>query len=176
MFRLSLDDPHPVPWIRVLLSCEMGKALYPHPQWQRLAALWRTYYPLDRLDAPRRALFAELIAAMPGFVGLLVEHRPRSLHGRSLREVLDVAARQPAQLSALFEAWRAVPSRMYRAAPSLVFAVLGQARANGQVTPEEESHLFAKLLTHWALRSALETPSARKLAAPVRRESGLMAT
>jgi hypothetical protein len=33
--------------------------------------------------------------------------------------------------------------------------VLGQARANARLTPEEESHLFAKLLTHWALRSSL---------------------
>ncbi len=151
VFRLSLDDPHPVPWIRVRLSCAMGQALYPHPQWERLANLWGAYYPLDGIDGPRRRLFAELLAAMPGFVSLLVNHRPRSLLGRSLKEALDVAQRQPAQ--------------MYRAAPSLVFAVLGQARANGQITPEEESHLFAKLLTHWALRSALGSAAAGASAA-----------
>ncbi len=155
MFRLNLDDPHPVPWIRVRLSCAMGQALYPHPQWDRLAALWNAYYPLEGLDAQRRTLFAELLAAMPGFVSLLVDHRPRALRGRSLKEALDVAQRQPARLSALFETWRGAPAEMYRAAPTLVFAVLGQARANGQISPEEESHLFAKLLTHWALRSAL---------------------
>ena len=27
VFRLNLDDPHPVPWIRVKLSCAMGQAL-----------------------------------------------------------------------------------------------------------------------------------------------------
>jgi hypothetical protein len=46
---------------------------------------------------------------------------------------------------------------MYRAAPSLVFAVLGQARAVGQLSPEDESALLAKLLTNWALRSTLDT-------------------
>ncbi|HSW11465.1 MAG TPA: hypothetical protein VLI06_01425 [Solimonas sp.] len=155
MFRLNVDDPHPVPWIRVRLSCAMGQALYPHAQWERLARLWSAYYPLDGLDAPRRALFSELLAAIPGFVSLLVNHRPRALRGRSLKEALDVAQRQPARLGALFSAWRRAPADMYRAPPTLVFAVLGQARANGQVSPEEESHLFAKLLTHWALRSAL---------------------
>ena len=35
VFRLNVDDPHPVPWIRVKLSCAMGDALYPHPQWAR---------------------------------------------------------------------------------------------------------------------------------------------
>jgi hypothetical protein len=39
VFRVNLDDPHPIPWIRVKLSCAMGKALYPHPQWDRLARL-----------------------------------------------------------------------------------------------------------------------------------------
>lgn len=160
MFRLSLDDPHPVPWIRVHLSCAMGQALYPHAQWDRLAQLWNAYYPLADIDGQRRSLFAELLAAMPGFVGLLVDHRPRSLRGRSLKEALDVAQRQPARLCALFAAWRRAPADMYRAAPSLVFAVLGQARANGQLSPEEESHLFAKLLTHWALRSALGSATA----------------
>jgi hypothetical protein len=42
----------------------------------------------------------------------------------------------------------------------LVFAVLGQARADGQLSPEDEAVLLAKLLTHWALRSSLNsTPS-----------------
>ena len=171
MFRLSLDDPHPVPWLRVRLSCAMGMALFPHPQWQRLARLWSDYYPLDGLDGPRRRLFAEVLAAMPGFVGLLVNHRPPALRGRSLREALGVAERQPARLDAQYSVWQRQPAAMYRAAPSLVFAVLGQARANARLTPEEESHLFNKLLTHWALRSAIDsTPT---LAVRPRHEPGL---
>ncbi|MDM0018910.1 hypothetical protein [Variovorax saccharolyticus] len=182
MFRLNLDDPHPVPWIRVRLSCAMGQAMYPHPQWARLAALWDAYYPLDGLDSGTRRLFDELLAAMPGFVGLLVDHRPRSLRGRSLKEALGVADRQPAQLAATFRTWRGAPAALYRAPPTLVFAVLGQARANGQITPEEESHLFAKLLTHWALRGALRgattcagatADAARMFAVHSRQEPGL---
>jgi hypothetical protein len=123
-----------------------------------LENLWGAYYPLDGLDAQRRGLFAELLAALPGFVGLLVNHRPPALRGRSLREALGVAQRQPAALDALFSTWQRAPAAMYHAAPSLVFAVLGQARANARLTPEEESHLFAKLLTHWALRSSLNNP------------------
>lgn len=182
MFRLNLDDPHPVPWIRVRLSCAMGQAMYPHPQWDRIAALWNSYYPLEGLEAQPRQLFAELLAAMPGFVGLLVDHRPRTLRGRSLKEALGVAERQPAQLAALFQTWRGAPAELYRASPTLVFAVLGQARANGQLSPEEESHLFAKLLTHWALRSALggattcadaNANAARMFAVRSRQELGL---
>ena len=157
VFRLSGDDPHPVPWLRVQLSCAMGQSLFPHPQWQRLAALWGDFYPSAGLPEATTRLLREVQAAIPAFVTLLAEHRPRSLRGRSLREVLEVQRRQPEQLAVLFARWQATPADMYQAAPTLVFAVLGQARAEGRLTPEEEAHLFGKLLTHWALRSTLES-------------------
>ena len=40
VFRLNVDDPHPIPWIRVKLSAAIGDALYPHPQWRQLSATW----------------------------------------------------------------------------------------------------------------------------------------
>ena len=159
VFRLNVDDPHPVPWIRVKLSCAMGNALYPHPQWARFADLWESFYPVRDLDPERQRLLAQLQDSMPGFVALLVNHRPKALRGRSLSEALGVAERQPARLTELFRAWNQSPEEMYRAAPTLVFAVLGQASADGQITPDDESVLLAKLLTHWALRSTLDASS-----------------
>ena len=49
------------------------------------------------------------------------------------------------------------PAGMYRARPTLVFAVLGQARADGRLSPEDESVLIGKLLTFWALKTVLDT-------------------
>jgi len=165
VFRLNLDDPHPVPWIRVKLSCAMGNALYPHAQWARLDDLWESYYPTGDLEPERRQLLDQLQKSMPAFVALLVNHRPPRLRGRSLREVLGVAERQPAQLTRHFVAWNRFPAEMYHAPPSLVFAVLGQARADGRLSPEDESALLAKLLAHWALRSTLDTSFACATAA-----------
>ncbi len=157
VFRLNLDDPHPVPWIRVMISCAMGEALHPHPQWRRLKDLWASFYPIGELDAARRAFFERLLATIPAFVALLVNHRPELLRGRSLTEALEVADRQPRRLSALFHAWSRNPPQLYDARPSVVFAVVGQARSDGLLTPAEESVLLAKALTHWALRSTLDT-------------------
>jgi len=156
VFRLDFDDPHPAPWVRVRLSCAIGKALYPDPQWDALAQLWQSFYPLDGLDAPRRQLVADLEASMPGFVALLVNHRPAALRGRSLGETLAVDARQPASLRESWRAWRGRAHIMAQASPSLVFAVIGQARADGRISPEAESQLLAGLLTSWALRSTLD--------------------
>lgn len=157
VFRLSLDDPHPIPWIRVKLSCAIGQALYPHPQWARLAELWESFYPLEGMDGEKRQIFAILEAAMPGFVTLLVNHRPRALRGKSLGEVMETEQRQPARLSGYWRSWRGSPAQMGKVSPSLAFAVIGQAKSDGQITPEEESSLLARLLTHWALQSTLAT-------------------
>jgi hypothetical protein len=179
VFRLNLDDPHPVPWIRVQLSCAIGEALHPHPQWRRLSDLWESLYPIAELDAARRVFFERLLATIPVFVSLLVNHRPAALRGRSLVEALEVADRQPARLGALFHAWSHSPTELYDARASLVFAVVGQARSDGRLSPEDEALLLARALTHWALRSTLDTafacartPSARRRlrSAMVRRE------
>jgi hypothetical protein len=157
IFRLNLGDPHPAPWIRVLLSCALGRALYPHPQWARFVRLWQSFYPPHGLDPERRRLFAALLATMPAFVELLIHHRPRALRGHSLSEVLETRNRQPARLAALFQSWSRRPGQMYRSPPTLVFAVIGQARADDRLSPEGESVVLSKLLTHWALRSTLDT-------------------
>jgi hypothetical protein len=168
VFRINVDDPHPVPWLRVKLSCAMGDALYPHPQWARLAAMWEAFYPTHGLDAESLRLLQRLQALMPAFVSVLVQHRPAALRGRTLAQVLDVAERRPARLALLFGLWTRLPALMYRAPPSLVFAVIGQARSDGRLSPEDESLLLGKLLTHWALASTLDTSQACA-AAPGRR-------
>jgi hypothetical protein len=156
VFRLTIDDPHPMPWIRVKLSCAIGHALYPHPQWQRLAHVWDAYYPVAGLDDTRRQWLRSLETSIPEFIWMLNNHRPEALRGRSLLAALATEERRPARLTALFGAWHRAPGQMYRAPPSLVLAVLGQARAVGQLSPDDESALVAKLLTYWAMRSTLD--------------------
>jgi len=155
VFRVNLADPHPMPWIRVRLSCAIGASLFPHEQWQRLSQLWGSLYPVDDLDAERRNLLVRLENNMPAFVEMLVGHRPRLLRGASLREALRVDERQPAELERLYRRVRGRPDRLRRLSPSLAFAVVGQARANGELSPEGEAATVSRLLRHWALADTL---------------------
>jgi hypothetical protein len=160
VLRLNLDDPHPIPWIRVMLSCAMGRALYPHPQWRKLAALWSDLYPLRGLDEQRRRLFEDLQASIPEFVALLVSHRPPSLRGKRLVEAMAVERRQPARLAAQYRTWQRSPSLARRAPPTYALAVIGQAKVDGLLSPEHESRWVADLLTHWALLNTLAVSAA----------------
>jgi len=155
VFRLSLDDPHPVPWIRMRLSCALGAALYPHPQWARLAAVWERLYPLEGLDDGRRALFRVIEKTMPAFIALVLGHRPRPLRGRSVAEALYNPQLRPANLALLWQQWRRSPEAKYFSPPSEAFAAIGQARLSGWIDPAGESRLVGALLRNWALRRSL---------------------
>jgi hypothetical protein len=156
VFRPSGTDPHPVPFVRVHLSCAIGNELYPHPQWGATSRLWRSLYPLSGLPAAHRRTITGLVEAVPAFVRLLLDHRPSSLGGRSLREELQLPDRRAEPLLTQFSAWQRRPMLPFSAPPTLAFAVIGQARAAGRLAPEPESRLLGDLLTHWAVRSSLD--------------------
>lgn len=156
VFRTTLGDPHPMPWIRVKVSCAIGDALYPHPGWKRMARVWEDYYPRTGLDAQRTELLSALERTLPEFAEFLVGHRPESLARRPLREALASPSIRPEALSALYRGWASAPQTMKAAPPSLVFAAVGHARAEGTITPERESAVLASLLKYWALKSTLD--------------------
>ncbi|HKE14658.1 MAG TPA: hypothetical protein VKB80_07330 [Kofleriaceae bacterium] len=156
VFRITPDDPHPPPYLRVKLSAAVGEALYPHPQWRRLVAMWESFYDVARLPPHQRAVYAELEASLPAFVAFLVGHRPPRLGGPSLGEALPGRERHPARLAEAFASWQERPALLRRAAPTLAFAGLGQARLDGLLEPEDEGDLVASLLRHWAWRATVD--------------------
>jgi hypothetical protein len=156
VFRVNANDPHPTPWIRVKLSAALGRAFYPQPAWNRLGDLWESYYPLAGAGAKQRDVLMLLERTIPDLVGVLINHRPAALRGRSLREAMDTDELQPWRLRAHLRRWRQAPEHMYRARPIVVFAAIGQGRVDGKITPEEESAVIGKLLSHWALWSTLQ--------------------
>jgi hypothetical protein len=153
VFRINLTDPHPFPWIRVMVSCAIGKRLYPHVQWDQLAATWETLYPTTGLAAPQQQVIAALRPTIPVFADLLANHRPASLAGASLGEIVAEAARAPNALIEQFERWQQHPNELRNAAPTMVFAAFGRARISGRLAPEREEQLLGRLITQWALSS-----------------------
>jgi hypothetical protein len=156
VFRIAFDDPHPFAWIRVQLSCAFGEALYPNPQWRQLSRVWTSLYPVGRLPADRVRVIQALLATIPAFVRLVLGHRPPALRGHTVGEAFRTADRTPERLARLYARWAADPSSIRRTRPALAFAVIGQARARGLLTPEGEDRLLGRLISFWALDSTLQ--------------------
>lgn len=165
VFRMTADDPHPSAWIRVHLSCAFGNRLYPDPQWRQLADVWTSFYPVGGLPAGQQRVIRALLATMPAFVDLVLGHCPPLLRGHSLGAVLRGSDRTPGQLMRLYRIWTTDPPAISRTRPALTFAVVGQARARGLLTPEGEDRLLGRLISYWALESTLQA-NARLATAP----------
>lgn len=165
VFRMSMDDPHPFPWIRVKLSCAIGRTLYPHRQWDDLERTWESYYPAIDISEEKREMLDILQDNIPRLINLLIHHCPKSLRGKSLIEVMPTEERQPERLRAYYRNWRYSQSGMFAASPSLAFAVIGQAKVDGIISPQKEGDLLELLLKHWALQTALLTSTHHKLPA-----------
>lgn len=155
VFRISVGDPHPFPWIRVRLSSAAGSYLFPDPQWSLLDNLWESFYPRRGLDPAKLQILAALERTMPEFLRLLAQHRPPALRGRTLVNVFTIESRHPERLRRLFRDTGGRVSRMHSLAPTLAFAVLGQAKQDRKLSPEDESRTVAQLLTRWGLERAL---------------------
>lgn len=166
VFRIATDAPHPFPWIRVKVSIALGKALYPHPQWDALANQWEALYPTQGEPPAKQQIIQVLEKALPELANLLINHRPATLHGKRLGDIFPVAERQPVRLQQLHQRWQRQPGLLEKSAPSLVFAVIGQAKADGAITAEDESRLLIGILTRWALERAKRYGAAAKPVAP----------
>ena len=82
VFRPNFDDPHPTSWLRVKLSCTMGQALYPHPQWPKLAELWDQYYPSSGLSKEVREFLGSPLPVYLFVPAPIWDHLESSVTGR----------------------------------------------------------------------------------------------
>ena len=107
-------------------------------------------YPLDKLDDKSLGVIDALIRIMPEFVELMINHSPPALKGKKLADIFPYKTRQPSQLQFLYNTWRFSPDAISAAPPSLVFAVIGQAHADADISASTESKLLSNWLTRWA--------------------------
>ncbi len=157
VLRGGLRRPHPIPWFRVKLSCAIGHALHPHPQWGRVARTWERLYPRSRMPESRRRPIEALEDALPDYLSILLNLRPDAMGGMSLHELMASPARHPDRLARLFRQWTRGGNRPEQLRPTTAFAVIGQARVDGRISPQREIALLSNLLTYWALNHRLHT-------------------
>lgn len=149
-FRIDLRDPHPAPYVRVLLSCAFGNRLFPHPQWDRIWDLWRTFYPTKGLRKQQLHVLDEIEREAPIFVNRVLTHSTKEMQGKKLYQLFPLTERQPDQLQQLYRSWKERTLNLYTLPPVLAFAVLGQAKSDLVIDAAEESDILTRLLRYWA--------------------------
>jgi hypothetical protein len=150
-FRLDMNDPHPAPYIRVQISCWFGKKLFPHYQWDKLWKMWNLFYPKEGLDTESLQILTAIENDLEAFVEIVIRHSTKVMRGKTLIEFFPIAERQPNKLNQIYQLWKTQKISLQNLPPTLVFAVLGQAKAELEIDAGEESQVLTHQLRHWAL-------------------------
>jgi hypothetical protein len=161
VFRISANDPHPPPWLRVKLSAAFGRALYPDAQWRELDALWDDLYPIAQATPAQRGWLAHLADTIEPIAERLLAHRCPALAPQPLGAVLAMPDRAPRALRAALAHPRWI-DRLLHVPPSRALAIVGQARWARAITPEDERRTVSKLLATWAIRRTFANDETRQ--------------
>lgn len=149
-FRLDMNDPHPAPYARVWLSCAFGKKLFPDKQWDRLWNMWEDFYPLQGLKKEIVSDLQEIKKHTAAFVEIVLKHSTKEMKGKRLIDLFPVQNRQPFQLKKYYQSWKQKKINLNDMPPTLVFAIMGQAKADILVDAGTESAVLTRQLKRWA--------------------------
>ena len=155
VFRIDAEDPHPTPWVRVKLSCAMGRALYPDPQWSVVEKAWESLYPPSALSTSVQETLLQVSALLPRFATLVATHRNTKTKGQPLSAVAARRDVAPDNLRAIGERLAKGHPVLETLSPIIAVAVLGQRRFGGRMLPRAEGRVLQQLLTRWATARSL---------------------
>ncbi|HEY7075692.1 MAG TPA: hypothetical protein VH418_09995 [Solirubrobacteraceae bacterium] len=101
VFRLLPGDPHPLPYLRVLLGVQMCVRFFGAGPWDELAAAWVWSYPPATAPPETRALIQRTLPLLPRIAELCLLAPMRCFGGRPLTAIVDPLAVRPDALARL---------------------------------------------------------------------------
>jgi hypothetical protein len=98
VFRYSATDPHPPPYLRVLLSFEWCRQEWGSGDWDSHDRAWRELYPLRDLSRLAKDFFDAASQLLPAIATALRLRRFKSLGDRRISDLFSREGLEPAQL------------------------------------------------------------------------------
>lgn len=99
VLRYIPGDPHPIPYIRVLLNVEYCRRMYGAGPWDELGAAWRDVHPLSQAEPATRAFLEYSIGMLPRLAELSLMRPMASFGGRAITDIIDPARVRPDALA-----------------------------------------------------------------------------
>lgn len=95
VLRFIPGDPHPIPYIRVLLNVEYCRRMYGAGPWDYLGAAWRDIHPLSNAQPATRAFLEYSIGMLPQLAELSLMKPMASFGGRAISDIVDPGRVRP---------------------------------------------------------------------------------
>jgi len=101
VFRYLPGDPHPVSYLRVLMTVEMCRRTFGAGPWDRLAAAWTAKHRRERSPSDIRPVLEDSVRVMPLIVEIILTGSYRALGRQPLTRLIDPQRVSPASLNGL---------------------------------------------------------------------------
>lgn len=98
MLHISESDPHPPPYLRVLLNFEWCRQVWGYGPWDAWEREWIALYPLENLPEAQRKLLVECRMLLPDLARAMLHTRLRVLSGKPVATLFDFRSLHPANL------------------------------------------------------------------------------
>lgn len=101
VFAYHAHDPHPICYLRVLMSTEMCRQHYGEGPWDDLERSFRNDYDINQINYPWTSLIQECEKAMPDAVKMILNAPYNAFRQKSLAEMIPPSRVSPSALEKL---------------------------------------------------------------------------
>ena len=112
--------------------------------------MWKKFYPKEGLDENIINILEEIENGIDPFVDLVINHSTKEMQGRKLIQLFSPEERSPDHLRQLYQLWKTKKINLGSMKPTMVLAVLGQAKYDLVIDAADESKILTKQLRQWA--------------------------
>jgi len=146
VFRVSWTDPHPPPYLRVLLSIESCRQVWGSGVWDSWEKDWRELYPLDLAPSEDEKLLTDAARYVPLIARTLLQTRFRVFGRKAIPDLFNLPFLAPSELQKAIKSAGSgsLPLRDLRPCAHLAVFRLMRAKLS------EES--LDDLMTKWLLK------------------------
>lgn len=148
VFQLSWVDPHPPPYLRVLLSFEWCRQQWGRGEWDDWEKEWDMHYPLDSAPRVVRRILKIGKSCLPAVSKILFSTRYKVLNGRRLPDLFDMSALDPANIRKIAESIESGKLDLTRISPCVQLSVFRMIRDRKKFNED----FIDKIMTKWLIR------------------------
>jgi hypothetical protein len=155
VLRISWTDPHPPPYLRVLLTFEWCRQQWGRGVWDQWEKQWVALYPLGRATAEAKQVLTQGLLHLPVLTRALLTTRFRTLNGQRVPDLFDLRSLSPAALAPVAAGAAKGVLRLGGLAPAAQLAVFRLIKESGRFSEEA----LDAVMTRWLIGLAIRRPS-----------------
>jgi hypothetical protein len=148
VFTISRTDPHPTPYIRVLLAFENCRRIWGKGIWDDLEREWMDMYPLSSMPNNAELIIKNMIKNLPLLSKTLLETRLDSLNGNRIPDLFDLSCVSPTIIQQATRSLETGTLNLKGLKPCTQLAVFRIIGDEGRLTEDN----LNKLMTKWLVR------------------------